>query len=935
MSHARRRRNLAAAVVVASTGLAGVGWSLPAVAATASTLYVDSGSHACSDTGPGTEAQPFCTIQAGADAAKPGQTVLVGTGHGGYSAPVHLTHSGEPGKPIVIKGVPSGDSPRVFVGPSYAGGGSVPAHIFELSHVHDVTLQNFATGASSQEAVLVSDSARVVIDSDGVNAISKSGSSPAVRLTGTTSDTTLSRSRIDGGGGGGLVVDKGVSGTVVTTNHIFGYMADAVRVQDAPGTVITSNTVTAVESAVIALAGDSGKATVENNLVVAREDTGTPGPAIGLSVSAGSVAGTKADYNSFHTDGESLAYSWNSKQYQRQPDFTAATTQGAHDVLGIPSADSAPGPEAVVGVTDAADSSAPGELDTDINGRPRADDPQVADTGTGYFDRGAEELQAYSGLDVQVDKNLGPYPLKTTASATVSQNWPGTTTYTFDFGDGSTPVVSTSPKAEHTYLTKGQFTVTVTARGTSAGAVISTQSDVVTVNEPGDLVPDLKIGPAPRTYDLGLLAYSFDYGGSTSPYRLNGSSVDYGDGNEGNSVWIGSVRYHAYQRPGDYTVTLRLTDEGGRLATLTKTVHVAYGAQGFTPVKPTRLLDTRLPNTTGITRLGPGESIDVHIPGKSVGREYPDAAVLNVTAVNGSQGGYLSVYPKGTPRPATSNVNFTAGQVVPNLVTVPTGMKDDVTIYNFSGTTDVVVDWMGTYQVGSGDRFTALAPSRLLDTRHTAALGPDATTSVQVRGVGGVPADATSVVLNLTSTDADAGGYLTAYASGTERPGTSNLNFAARQTVANQVVVPIGADGKVSIYNKFGHTQVVADVFGYYSPTGSSLFTPVAPTRLVDTRTAGQHALGQGGTLPVATHVPAGATGAVLNVTSTASTAGGYLTVWADGAAKPGTSNLNFAAGKTVPNHVTTPLGANGSFDVYNFLGQTQVVADLFGYFTK
>ncbi|WP_441250165.1 PKD domain-containing protein [Kitasatospora sp. McL0602] len=938
MSSIRRRRQLAAAVVVASTGLAGMGWTLPAVAvgSAASTLYVsdDPAAH-CSDAGQGTEVQPYCTIQAGVDAATAGQTVLVDFGAGDYVEQVDVKHSGEPGKPIVIKGRPDPRHEDLPAVTAPFGGGS-QKHAFSLDGVHDVTVQGFYLADQPQESILVTDSARVTLDGNTV--LGGWGTSPAVRLTGTTSATTVSRNAVGGAGGGGIVVDPGVTGTVVTTNAVTANSPAGILVKDAPGTVVTSNTVVCSHGTGISLAGNSDHATVENNIVAASDNPVLVDAAhsVELAVSAGSVTGTKADYNTLHPLGKGSAYSWGGTTYQQPADFTAASTQGAHDLREAPkflldgSANASVVPTAASGSTDSADASAPGELATDLYGHARVDDPQVDNSPGGFHDRGAVELQPFSGLRLSVPYLRGPYPLAMTATATVQWNWTTPATYTFDFGDGSAPVVSTSPKAEHVYQNKGRYRVKVTVADTKSDATLSADvASDITVNEPGDLVPDAKITLDDRGMGGGPLGYLFDATGTTSPWYVDHYEIDFGDGSPVNTY---GYAHHSYARPGDYTVTVKVSDQGGRAATLTKQLHVAYAQLGFTPITPTRVLDTRQPGMNGIRRIGPGESVDVYLPTTS---GHADAAVLNVTAVNPSQGGYLSVYPTGAPRPTTSNVNFTAGQVVPNLVTVPTGQGDHVTVYNFSGATDVVVDVMGYYQSGTGSRFTALAPSRLLDTRHTTALGPDATTSVQVRGVGGVPADATAAVLNLTSTDADAGGYLTAFASGTTRPGTSNLNFTAGQTVANQVVVPIGADGKVSIYNKFGHTQVVADLFGYYSPTGSSLFTPVVPTRLVDTRTAGQHALGQGGTLPVASGAPAGATGAVLNVTSTASTAGGYLTVWADGAAKPGTSNVNFLAGKTVPNHVTTPLGANGSFDVYNFLGQTQVVADLFGYFSK
>ena len=93
---------------------------------------------------------------------------------------------------------------------------------------------------------------------------------------------------------------------------------------------------------------------------------------------------------------------------------------------------------------------------------------------------------------------------------------------------------------------------------------------------------------------------------------------------------------------------------------------------------------------------------------------------------------------------------------------------------------------------------------------------------VKVTGLGGVPAAGVSaVVLNVTVTSPRAKGYVTAYAGGTARPDASNVNFVAGRTVPNLVVVPVGADGTVSLDNvSAGSTQLLADVFGYFRAAG-------------------------------------------------------------------------------------------------------------------
>jgi hypothetical protein len=108
-------------------------------------------------------------------------------------------------------------------------------------------------------------------------------------------------------------------------------------------------------------------------------------------------------------------------------------------------------------------------------------------------------------------------------------------------------------------------------------------------------------------------------------------------------------------------------------------------------------------------------------------------------------------------------------------------------------------------------------PSRLLDTRESDPVGADSTVSFQVGGVAGIPAKVSAVVFNMTVTEPQSGGFITAHASGTDRPDASNENFSAGQTVPNSVTVPVGADGKVSLFNRSsGTTDLIADVAGYF-----------------------------------------------------------------------------------------------------------------------
>ena len=93
------------------------------------------------------------------------------------------------------------------------------------------------------------------------------------------------------------------------------------------------------------------------------------------------------------------------------------------------------------------------------------------------------------------------------------------------------------------------------------------------------------------------------------------------------------------------------------------------GASAFHGVSPLRLFDTR-----GSAKLGAGSYNSVVIAGLAGVPSSATAVVLNVTAIDATGEGYVTVFPWGDALPNTSNVNIKSfGQMVPNLVTVRLG----------------------------------------------------------------------------------------------------------------------------------------------------------------------------------------------------------------------------------------------------------------------
>ena len=231
--------------------------------------------------------------------------------------------------------------------------------------------------------------------------------------------------------------------------------------------------------------------------------------------------------------------------------------------------------------------------------------------------------------------------------------------------------------------------------------------------------------------------------------------------------------------------------------------------------------------------LAAGSVLELQVGG--VGGVPADAVavVLNFTVTNPVGTGYVTVYPCGSPRPVASNLNFVAGQSVPNLVIAKLGTSGRVCVYSYAAT-DLLADVSGYFPVGSG--YAPIAnPTRILDTRSPVTrLAAGAVLELPVGGVGGVPADAVAAVLNFTVTNPAGTGYVTVYPCGSPRPEASNLNYVAGQSVPNLVIAKLGTAGRVCAYS-YAATDLIADVNGFF-PAGSS-YTPIPnPTRILDTR---------------------------------------------------------------------------------------------------
>jgi hypothetical protein len=193
---------------------------------------------------------------------------------------------------------------------------------------------------------------------------------------------------------------------------------------------------------------------------------------------------------------------------------------------------------------------------------------------------------------------------------------------------------------------------------------------------------------------------------------------------------------------------------------------------------------------------------------------------MNLTATETESPGFLRLTPSGREPAETSNVNFFAGDTVPNLVICKLGADGRVTLDSAGDGVHALGDVFG-YFGEAGDRLRAVPPSRLLDTRdgtggEQAPLGPNRTATLIVGGRGQVPENATAVVLNVAATSVAAPSFLAVWPAGETRPDTSNLNMQPGQTVANLVVCRLGTDGAIELTNPIAECDAIADVMGYF-----------------------------------------------------------------------------------------------------------------------
>lgn len=236
-------------------------------------------------------------------------------------------------------------------------------------------------------------------------------------------------------------------------------------------------------------------------------------------------------------------------------------------------------------------------------------------------------------------------------------------------------------------------------------------------------------------------------------------------------------------------------------------------------------------------------------------------------------------------------------------------------------------------------------PTRVYDTRSSDTkqpVGTNRSRAVPITGVSAVPAGSRAVIVNVTVVSPKSDGSVNLNSAAGYNNGSHASQFYIKkgQTIANEIVVPLGIDGKIYVSNKAGSAHFVFDVIGYISSDigqDGLRYRTMNSNRIYDTRS--KSPVGNRGTLQVPIFnkggIPATAKALSVNVTAVSPATAGHAKVWAGGSPEPTSSRINFAAGKNIANEMIVPIGGDGNIQLKNFAGNTHYVFDVTGYFEE
>ncbi|HVC41990.1 MAG TPA: alkaline phosphatase family protein [Candidatus Saccharimonadales bacterium] len=449
------------------------------------------------------------------------------------------------------------------------------------------------------------------------------------------------------------------------------------------------------------------------------------------------------------------------------------------------------------------------------------------------------------------------------------------------------------------------------------------------------------------------------------------SGGSYGTGGQIATLVISANSHSAFTVPGDHYATLRGIEEAYGVSLLNNSADPNFG-----DLTPAFGIPVSAPPPT-VTGVSPTEGAE----------EGGGLVTISGTHFNGSGFTTSDVVFGTTDIPASNSFPCPGSSAGCFSVAGPNQINAFTPHAASPGTVDVTVVTPGGISVSHAadhyiyvapGAYVAMTPFRICDTRSILpvnqctgqTVGAKGTLTVQVTGDQNslgqvVPSNAEAVAANLTAIDdGSAPTYVTAFPAGNSTPLASNINLSGHNAQANLAIVQLGTGGAISIYNAVGRADVIVDIQGYFAPPGAppvaGAYHAMRPLRICDTRAQQRTECAGAVNNPIPANtwrdvvlsgLPPGATGpsipsdgsaaaAVFNLTGTQGTASTYLSVEPPDArtglcatAAPAVSNINLAAGTSLPNRVVAALGPHQDVCVYNSRGSINVIIDVDGWF--
>ena len=743
----RRRISRIAAIALAAAFAVPVVGASGGAQADSSYLYVNNASGAgCSDQGTGTEAQPFCTVSAAAAAVQPGQTVLVSAGN--YAA-FDITRSGTAAAPITFEGA-AGALPEI--------GDGTTAHGILVQGAQHIVVSGFtATGQSDSIAVtddsanvtlernrptrapiVVSDSTGVVVTTNALSVSAPGGTlsvseSPGTVVTGNTFTGWCSPGVVFDGSSPGAVVENNILDTAQTDPHgneiacAAGSPDTALTVPtgSTSGTKVAYNFIGNVSggaayqwagksySTVAAFAAASGQGSHDilgnTDTLSGFQNAATPAVDSADANAPGELSTDlsgqpRVDVRSVPNTGTGPGY-YDRGAYERQT-FDAYQPLTPVRVLDTRNA---------TGVSTTTPV-APGGSATITLGTGTV--PAVADsvvlnvTVTGGSTAGTLKVTSADPDDVQGSPT--PISAVTLTNLTWSKNETISDLVTV-------PVVSypndqLTPNTPITFTNTGKGTVHVVAD--LQGYYAATAPDGYTTVGPTRILDTRNAigvtGKKPLGYQSVLsLPVSGEHGVPANARAVvlnvtvtqptgNGYLTVYPDGQA--RPGVSSINFSTGQTLPNLVVAPIGADGKVDFYNHSGSAHVIADLEGYFSAQGSSTFDAwgpaRILNTTaaGSKALASGASITVtlnNLYGLAGGN--PTASVLSLTVLDPTGTGYLNVYPYGTTAPLVSNINWTKGESVTNLVLVPTKSGKIVITNHSTGTVNLYGDLLGEF----------------------------------------------------------------------------------------------------------------------------------------------------------------------------------------------------------------------------------------------